>query len=80
MRGSPHGGDHSTSREDGPWRGSKKHGGRALRRLAAFKAGARGGHREAALLRRLADGLEILGAARAVDGGRRALVGASACS
>ena len=26
MRGSPNGGDHSTSRDDGPWRGSKKHG------------------------------------------------------
>ena len=28
IRGSPYGGDHSTSRVDGPWRGSKKQGGR----------------------------------------------------
>ena len=28
MRGSPPSGAHSTSRSEGPWRGSKKHGGR----------------------------------------------------
>ena len=51
-------------------------GRRALRRLAALEAGARRGHRVAALLGRLADRLEVLRAARGVDRARRALVGA----
>ena len=49
---------------------------RALGRLAALEPGARRGHREAALLGRLADRLEVLGAAGPVDGGRGALIGA----